>query len=323
MPDPGNSDPALRTDETTSPGVARVVREGASPGLTRTVRIIDDRSAALGGLVGFWVSVYTRFSRHRGTVLAGGLAFFGFLSVVPGVISMASLAALFVDPAQLADELQQVAVHHPEGQTLVDALISQLDKVDATTVGALGVAGLVSIGIAIYAASRFVYVGRQVLDIAFDQAQRPPSLLTKVFAVGVTLLAQLAVALGLVMLTLVPTILDALGIGSLYSATAGHLRIPIAVLSVYLVLTLALRYGTKVRRVVGWASLGALVGTCVILVGTLGLGWYLSRSATYSEIISALGGVVALQLWLYLIGLAIVFAAETEAVRHRLGPSNT
>ena len=94
-------------------------------------------------------------------------------------------------------------------------------------------------------------------------------------------------------------------------------RLPLVVLVVDLVLTIALRYGTSVRRMVGWASPGALVGTLVILLGTVGLGWYLSRSSTYSEIISVLGGVVALELWLYLIGLAIVLAAETEAVRHR------
>lgn len=297
--------------------VARVVQEGASPGVARAVGLVAERLPSLGPPVGFGTSVYVRFSRHRGPVLAGGLAFFGLLSLVPAVISMTALAALVVDPGALADDLQQIAVNQPEGRALVDLMVSQLDAVDATSVGALGVAGLVGIAVAVYAASRFVYVGRQVLDIAFDRARTPPSFLTKVIAVGVTLLTQLGVAAALIMLALVPKLLDALGIGSLYSLTTRYLRLPLVVLVVYLVLTIALRYGTSVRRMVGWASPGALVGTLVILLGTVGLGWYLSRSSTYSEIISVLGGVVALELWLYLIGLAIVLAAETEAVRHR------
>lgn len=295
----------------------RVREEGASPGLVRGVALLSDRYPVLGPVAGFWTSVYTRFGRHRGTVLAGGLAFFGLLSVVPAVISMAALAALVVDPVVLAEQLREAAVDHPERQVLVDVLTGQLDSVSATSVGALGVAGLVSIAIALYAASRFVYVGGQVLDIAFGLAHKPPTLVAKVAAVAITLLAQLVMAAALVLLGLVPRVLDLLGMGALYSMTARYLRLPVAVVVVYLLLTVAMRYGTRTRRRVRWLNPGALVGTVIVLAGTFGLGWYLTRSGTYSQIISVLGGVVALELWLYLVGLAIVLAAETEAIRLR------
>ena len=38
-------------------------------------------------------------------------------------------------------------------------------------------------------------------------------------------------------------------------------------------------------------------------------------SVTYSQIIAVLGSVIALELWLYLVGLAIVLSAEIEALR--------
>ena len=38
-------------------------------------------------------------------------------------------------------------------------------------------------------------------------------------------------------------------------------------------------------------------------------------SSTYSQIVAVLGGVIALEIWLYLIGLAIVGSAEIEGMR--------
>ena len=51
------------------------------------------------------------------------------------------------------------------------------------------------------------------------------------------------------------------------------------------------------------------------MLGTLGLGWYLSVSTTYSQIVAVLGGVIALEIWLYVVGLAVVGSAEIEGIR--------
>jgi uncharacterized BrkB/YihY/UPF0761 family membrane protein len=92
-------------------------------------------------------------------------------------------------------------------------------------------------------------------------------------------------------------------------------RLPIAVVVVYLLLTSAMRYGIRERKAVGWVNLGGALGTLLILAGTLGLTTYLTASSTYSQIVAVLGGVVALQIWLYVIGLAIVGSAEIEGMR--------
>ena len=64
--------------------------EGASPSRRAARAWSLDRAdrrprPRVAGSVGFWVAVYGRFARHRGTVLAGGLAFFALLSLVPAV----------------------------------------------------------------------------------------------------------------------------------------------------------------------------------------------------------------------------------------------
>lgn len=294
----------------------RVTAQGGSPSMALWVGRVAGWVPALGPTIGFWASAYARFVRHRGSVLAGGLAFFALLSLVPAVISLGTLTTLLIDPDALAARLADVVADHPDTGLLLDPIIRQLSALNHTTVAALGLAGLASVAVSLYAASRFVYVGRQVLDIAFELEAPPASLFTRAVAILVTLLAQLAVALGLVALTLVPRLLDAFGLGQWYGVPAQYLRVPLMIGLVYLVLVAALRFGIHARGVVGWLSPGALVGTAIIVVGTLGLGWFLSRSITYSQIVAALGSVIALEIWLYVIGIAIVFAAEVEAIRH-------
>jgi membrane protein len=319
---PGNSprDGEPRDSEPPDPWVAaqpadRVREEGGSPALVRWTERIDDHAPQAGDRVGFWVAVYARFARHRGSVLAGGLAFFALLSLVPAVLSLGAVVAMFLDPAQFVASVEDAFASNPELLSALTPFLDQISVLSPTSPGSLGLAGLVGFGLSLYAASRFVYVGRQVLDIAFELEPQHPSVLSRAVAVLITLMAEVLIVALVLALTLVPRILDALAVGESVSASLRLVRVPLAILVVYLLLTAAMRFGIRARRAVRWLNLGAALGTLLIVLGTVGLGWYLSASSTYSQIVAVLGGVIALEIWLYLIGLAIVGSAEIEGMR--------
>jgi membrane protein len=293
----------------------RVREEGASPAIEAWVARIEEHVPAAASPVGFWASVYARFARHRGSVLAGGLAFFGLLSLVPSFLSLGALVALVYNPVDFAEDLRAVLADRPEALETLGPTLDSIANLSDTNVSTIGIAGFVGLLVSLYAASRFVYVGRQVLDIAFELFPQPPSILSRGIAIMITLLAQVAIVVGVIALTLVPRILELVGIQEGAGSVIRLVRVPIALLLVYALLTLAMRFGTRARRVVGWFNLGAVVGTLVILIGTSGLGWFLSASVTYSQIVAILGGVIALELWLYVVGLAIVASAEIEGIR--------
>jgi membrane protein len=293
----------------------RVREEGGSPALVRWTERIDDHAPDAGGQVGFWVAVYARFARHRGSVLAGGLAFFALLSLVPAVLSLGAVVAMFLDPAQFVGSVEDAFASNQELLDAIQPFLDQIAGLSPTSPGSLGLAGVVGFLLSLYAASRFVYVGRQVLDIAFELEPQHPSLLSRAIAVLITLVAEVVIIAGVVTLTVVPRLLDALGVGESWSAGMRYARVPAAIIAIYLMLTAAMRFGIRARRAVGWLNLGAALGTLMIVLGTVGLGWYLSVSSTYSQIVAVLGGVIALEIWLYLIGLALVASAEIEGMR--------
>jgi membrane protein len=60
-----------------------------------------------------------------------------------------------------------------------------------------------------------------------------------------------------------------------------------------------------VRQEWRWTLPGALFGTILWLLTSLGFKIYVARFANYTETYGAIGGVIVLLLWFYLSGLAI------------------
>lgn len=297
----------------------RVRGEGGSAALVKWMRRVEAHLPGLAPTVGFWAAVYARFARHRGPVLAGGLAFFALLSLVPAVVSLAALATLLLGTSEFIADLEAILGQEGEVVGWMRALLSGAVEVSATDLRTLGVAGLVSLGVSLYAASRFVYVARLVLDISFEQEPEPPSVLWRVMAVVLTLAVQVAIVLLVAVLAVVPRLLDRLGLEFVYLTVVQVAQLPVVVALVYFLLTVGMRYSTRARPAVGWANVGALVGTLIIALGTAGLGWYLSVSVTLSQLLATLGGVIALELWLFVVSTGVVVSAEIEGLRQGFG----
>ena len=233
MPDPGLPPDGEPTADgrASVPGAPeqpadRVREEGGSPALVRWTERIDDHVPDAGDHVGFWVSVYARFARHRGSVLAGGLAFFALLSLVPAVLSLGAVVAMFFDPAQFVASVEDALSANPDLLAALQPFLDQIAALSPTSPGSLGLAGFVGFALSLYAASRFLYVGRQVLDIAFELEPQHPSVLGRAIAVLITLVAEVLLIALVLALTLVPRVLDALRVGESMSASLRVVRLP-------------------------------------------------------------------------------------------------
>lgn len=295
--------------------VERVEQQGGSPALVKWTGRIESWLPLVAPVFGFLASVYARFSRHRGSVLAGGLAFFATLSLVPAVLSLGSLAALMVEPEDFIEDLTTLVGGDSELLAFVTPIITGVLDADATTLASLGTTGLISLVVSLYAASRFVYVARQVLDLAFELDPEPPSVLWRTMAIVLTLGTQIAIVVAVAVLAVIPRILQRLGLDFLYADLLQVVEVPVIAGVVYLLLTVAMRFGTRARRAVGWWNLGALMGTVIVALGSVGLGWYLSFSFTFSQVVGTLGSVIALELWLFVVCVAIVISAEVEGIQ--------
>ena len=212
------------------PGRSRPVADASSGGPRGRLSVDGpDRDLArrrwpvVGRYAAFCVAVYGRYSRHRGAVLAGGLAFFGMLSLVPSVLTLGALVALLIDPTEFLADMRQALLDHPEAAEALTPIVNELTTISTAAsslgmAGLIGLAGMLGLGFSLYAASRFVYVGRQVLDIAFEVEPRPPSLLARGISILITIIFQLGVLVGLAALSVVPRVLERLGLAAVYAS---------------------------------------------------------------------------------------------------------
>jgi membrane protein len=79
---------------------------------------------------------------------------------------------------------------------------------------------------------------------------------------------------------------------------------------------IALIYHNAVPRTQPWHSVlpGATLATVLWFLATTLFGWYLQRYADYSLIYGSLGVAVALLVWMYMVSLIILIAAEYNAM---------
>jgi len=58
---------------------------------------------------------------------------------------------------------------------------------------------------------------------------------------------------------------------------------------------------------------GAVMATAMWFLTTLAFGWYVTRSANYSEFYGSIGAAIALLIWLYIVALSVLCGAEFNA----------
>lgn len=312
-PDRGDASPA----QGQQPAETLAALEGAAPLVVQGIARLGGRDTLLGRLGDLAAAVSTRYTRHRDALAAAGLAYFVSLALAPLALALGSVAGLVLDPADLDAALASLQQRLPDlATTFVPIADALLQVVDGASTTSFTVATVVSIVVSVYAASRFVYMTRLVLDIAFDVPPEEAGLLGRLIAAVVTLAAIGLVVALLIAMTFLPQVLASLGITDV-GFTSGIAVIDWVVL---LGLTYAFywalyRFGPhRGVRLSAWSP-GAAIAAVWTVLAAAGVGVYAGLSRSLGAAVAVLGGAIVLLFWLYLVALGLVVGAELEAVR--------
>jgi membrane protein len=284
--------------------------------LDRALAPVGGRDGRIGRIIGFAVALAARYGAHRGSLSAGGIAFFAALSLAPMTIAIGALAGLVIDPERLREGMAALIDQTPAASAL-QPLVDQLAALaESTSVAGITVTGLVGLLIAVFAASRVVAAGRAVLDVAFDHPYEGGGVRARLFATLVTLLAMVVVLVVITLVTVLPAVLDALGIdGWFITAVRGPLAPVISLAVTYLAVRALYARGPRRPDRIGFWSPGAAAAAVWLVAVGIGLDVYAVRSATLGVAAAILGGAAVLLLWIYLCAVGLVLGAEWEGMR--------
>ena len=257
-----------------------------------------------------WRQVIARALRRafvdRVTLIAAGIAFFGFLALFPSLIAGVLIYGVVSSPADLAEHVEALSGTLPPDAAAVVA--GQMEELVRSDQRRLGLAAVVSVLLALWSA----FVGMDHLlisvNIVYEETeQRSGFWRRRLHAVYFTLACAVVFAVLLALVAVVPAVADGgvlLGLGRwLLLATVFALSLG----AIY-------RYGPDRRDArISWVTVGALVATGFWLVASAGLSLYVAEFDRYARSYGALAGVVVLLVWMWLSCVAILLGAEINA----------
>ena len=257
-----------------------------------------------------------QIGRDKVGIVAGGIALYALLGIFPALVALVSIAGLFLDQNQVQQQLSFISDSFPgeAGKLLTD----QLTPLAGIGNGLLGLGIVIGLGAAIWSASTAVNNVFGAMQVAYDIEKGRGFLATRGLAV---LFAVGALAVGtimLIVLTFLPSVLDALHVGAATDLLVTWGRWPLLALVVFVSFVLIYRFGIRRKRAY-WRPLltGALFGTAIWVAASAGFAVYVAYFADYSQFYGGLSSVIVLLMWFLVSGFAILLGAELNAIIDR------
>ncbi len=245
-------------------------------------------------------------------IIAGGVAFFGFLSIFPALIALVSLYGLVATPQTVTRQIEDLSAQLPESAAKL--IGAQLNAIVANSGSALSISLVVSILAALWSASGGVGNLVTAINLAYDEVEARNFVKLKLLSLGLTLGAIVFVLVTFGLVAIVPAVIEALPLGIVGTILAQAARW-VLLLTVFAG-SLAVLYRVAPDRDaprLRWVSLGAVVVTVIWAAVSVGFAIYVDNFGSYDKTYGAIAGVIVLMLWLYLTCYLVLLGAEINS----------
>ena len=263
-------------------------------------------------------------SKDNVSLVAAGVAFYGFLAMVPLLGATVLTYGLIASPNTVLHNVQSLATSMP--QDIARLIGDQLLNVVKTSGGKKGLGLLLALLIALWGARNAAGSIIIALNIAYEEEEKRGWLKVTLMSLGITVAAVVLGMIGAAVVGAMAALEKLLpGIGPA-GALIGKI-VAYAVLGAVAAAAAATlyRYGpSRVKAKWTWITPGSLAFAVGWVFLTLGFGFYVSRFGKYNVTYGSLGGVIVLLTWLYLSSFVLLFGAEFNSeIEHQTARDTT
>ncbi len=246
------------------------------------------------------------------SVVSAGVAFFGLLALFPAIAALVSIAARFMDPAQIEAQIESAASVLP--QNAASILQGQAQSVASTSETGAGLAALFGIVVSLYGASKGMRTLMEGMNIAYDEEEDRGFIKEYAVSFALTLFLIFGLLIAVAFTVLVPALLGNLGLPDMIVTLVEWGRWPLLAILTMLGLAVLYRFGpSREDPEWRWVSWGSVIATVLWIVGSIAFSIYVRNFGSYNESYGALGGVIILLTWLWLSAFIVLLGAEINS----------
>ena len=246
-------------------------------------------------------------------LVAAGVAFYGFLAIIPLFVIIVLVYGFFADPLTVIRTMRALMDALPVDVAL--AIGEQLMIAVKSSGEAKGLGLLLALFFALYGASNGAGAIITALNIAYQEKEKRSLARVYLLAFAMTL-AAVAVALLALAATAAVAQLDeiipqasgpAIVVGKIVAYAALVLAAAAVAATLY-------RFGpSREEARWEWITPGSLFAAVTWMLLTALFGFYLTRVADYDASYGSLGTIIALLTWIYLSAYVFVFGGELNS----------
>ena len=277
---------------------------------------------------GGWKAVLKRTWAETGRdnvgLIASGVAFYGFLALVPLLgVTVLSYGLIADQQTVIADVNRLAAVMPADAARLVG---EQLMTVVQSSDGKKGFGLLLALALALFGARNGAGAVITALNIAYEEEEKRGFIKVNLLALGITaaavvvaLVAALAIAALGKLEALLPAAPDVVLVAG---KLASYLLLLVAGTAAAAMLY---RFGpSRAQARWTWLTPGSLFAAVGWLLLSLGFGLYVANFGNYNATYGSLSAVVVMLTWMYLSAYILVFGAELNAeLEHQTAADTT
>lgn len=252
-------------------------------------------------------------SEKNVTLVAGGVAFYGFLAIFPAIFAIIFLWELFATDADAFALLDFLSFFMPDQafEVVADLLIQITEREEPASVWA----AVISLLIALWSSSRAIDSLLLAMRLIYRNTHRRGVILQRAIALGFTFCGILFMIFAFVLIGAVPPVLNAFNLGGLTEVTVltGRWMLILFLfgLGAYaFYFTSRKRIKTGDTRHPNKLLPGTLWASFLWLLASLAFSYALASFVSYKEAFGSLGAIAALMMWLWLSALALLIGAE-------------
>ncbi|MCF6445866.1 YihY/virulence factor BrkB family protein [Nereida sp. MMG025] len=263
---------------------------------------------------GIW-QVTKRVVRRQGStrlgLMAAGIAFYGLLSLFPGITAAVAVAGIVFDADVLRTQSENLTALLPNSAQ--DIVLGQLREVLSADSTSLGFAALFAIALALYSASKVNASFIDGLNAVYEEEETRSLIATTALKVALTFGLIIGFVTAITVAIALPAFaayFDFIG----FEQVITLLRWPLLLLVAAIGLAVLYRFAPD-RRAAKWRWLtpGALAACVLWVAASFGFSFYVQSFGTYNETFGTLGGVIVLLTWMWLSAFIILLGALLDA----------